>query len=118
MEKCHPYRLLLTGSLCILLVGMAAALACAGHPEAHDMAHPALCIDSNTPAALTDGTPLLVASGGPLRLPTRLLAPVVPPATASAHLALSLGFSPTQLPGLQESTSASLPHDVLSVPRL
>jgi len=118
VEKCRSYRLLLTWNLWIVLVGVAAALACAGHPAAHDMAHPALCIDSNTPAVLTDGTPLLVPSGGPLRLPTRLLTPVVPPATASAHLALGLMFWPPQLPGIPESTSTRIPHDFLPVLRL
>jgi hypothetical protein len=110
-----PYRWCLTWNLWIVLIGVAAALACTGHPAAHDMAHPALCIDTNTPAALTDGAPLLVASGGPLRLPPRRLAPVVPPATATAHLAVGLGCWPPLRSGMPERTCTSVPHDFLPV---
>jgi hypothetical protein len=67
-------------SWCLIIVlGLAAAVACASHPPGHDqhVGHPPLCTDTDNPATLGYGKPTLSTDGGTRPLPLKSLFPAM-----------------------------------------
>jgi hypothetical protein len=77
----------------ILCLGLAAAVACASHPPGHDhdLGHPPLCTDTNSPVTFAQSKSGIVLDGGLLPLSPKSLSPIVSLAALSSEL----------LPGLQ-----------------
>ena len=63
----------------IIFLGLAAAVACASHPLAHDhdLGHPPLCTDSSSAVTLGNGKPTLSPGGGMGPLSPKSFLPVV-----------------------------------------
>jgi hypothetical protein len=97
----------------ILLVGLAAAVACASHPPGHDHGHdgghPPLCTDTDSPFTLAQGKPSVFLDGGLLPLSPKSLIPVVSLAALSSLFLLGLQFSPEALSQSDTRTSVSPP---------
>ena len=118
MESGHRDWLSLSCILVIVLLALAAATACASHPDAHDVAHPPLCIHSGSPAAQGHDKPILFVEDGVFPFPPKFLVPVISPAAMSARLPLTLALLPQQSSGTSETLSVSTPCMLLAVLRL
>lgn len=95
----------------ILCLGLAAAVACASHPPSHDhdVGHPPLCTDTNSPVTLTQGKPSIVLDGGLLPLSPKSLLPVVSLDAFSTELLPGLQVWPEALSQCDTRTSVSPP---------
>jgi hypothetical protein len=87
----------------IILLGFAAAVACASHPPGHDhdLGHPPLCTDSSSAVTLGNGKPTLSPDGGMGPLSPKFFLPVVSLAAPSTAL----------LPGLRVLWETLSRHD-------
>jgi hypothetical protein len=94
-----------------LFLGLAAAVACASHPQSHDhdVGHPPLCTDTNSPVTLAQGKSSIVLDGGLLPLSPKSLFPIVFLAALSNELLLGLQGWPEALSQSDTRTSASPP---------
>ncbi len=108
------YRLTLFWHLCIIVLMLVTASACASEP-ADDMVHPSLCNGSSHPGALPENRSLLAADGGALSLQSMRLVPVLSPATISADLAVGSGLSSHRLSLMHQSPSMNMPHHFLVI---
>jgi hypothetical protein len=79
-------------SLCLIFLGLAAAVACASHPpnHDHDVGHPPLCTDTSSPVTLAYDKSTLLSDGGILPLSLKSFFPVVFLAALSAQLLAGL----------------------------
>ena len=99
----------------VLMVGLAAAVACASHPpghghaDDHDVGHPPLCTDASTPVTLAQGKSNAFLDGGlwPLFSKSRML--IVSFGALSSLLLLDLQSSPETLSQGDTRTSVSPP---------
>ena len=107
-------------SWCFLLVFLAVveARVCVGHPAAHEVEHPVLCLDSSSPVAQEQDKPVLFADAGAFPLPADALTAVGFLAATSTPLPLDFDLTAYTLSRFQQSPSLSLPHDFLSILRL
>jgi hypothetical protein len=102
-------------SWCLMLVlALAAGVACASHPPGHDhghgrdAGHPPLCTDTNSPVTLAQGKSG-VFDGGSLPLSSMSLTPAVFLAALSSLLLPGLQVSPETLSYRDTRTSVSPP---------
>ena len=96
MHRACRDRSRLRWSLWMILLGVAAAVACASHPPSHDhdAAHPPLCADASSAVALARDKLTLLANGGASPLSPTSLFPLGSLATFSGlPLAGLLGLS-------------------------
>ena len=101
-------------SWCLILVlALAAAVACASHPpgrgDDHDAGHPPLCTDASSPVTLAQGKSGVFFDGGSFPLSPKSLTPIVYLAALSSLLLLRLQFSPEALSESDTRTSVSPP---------
>jgi hypothetical protein len=99
-------------SWCLMIfLGLAAAVACASHPPSHDhdVGHPPLCTDTDSPVTLGNGKPTLSPDGGTWPLSPKSLLPLVSLAVLSTHLLLGLQVWPEALSESDTRTSVSPP---------
>jgi hypothetical protein len=75
-------------SLCLIFLGLAAAVACASHPPNHDqdVGHPPLCADTSSPVTLAYDKSTLLSVGGVLPLSLKSFSAMVFLAALSAQL--------------------------------
>ena len=75
-------------SLCLIFLGLAAAVACASHPpnHDHDVGHPPLCTDTSSPVTLAQDKSTLFTDGGVSLLSLKSLSPEVSLVALSAQL--------------------------------
>jgi len=92
MQRSRRYWSRLSWSLWIIFLGLAAAVACASHPPSHDhdVGHPPLCTDTNSPAMLAYDKPLVFPDGGMSPRPPKSFFPIVSLAALSAQLLMGL----------------------------
>ena len=95
----------------IILLGLAAAVACASHPLSHDhdAGHPPLCTDSSSAVTLGHGKPILSSDGGTWPLSPKSLLPIVSLAAPGAALFPGLQAWPEALSECDTRTSVSPP---------
>jgi hypothetical protein len=99
----------------VLMVGLAAAVACASHPpghghaDNHDVGHPPLCTDASTPVTLAQGKSNVFLDGGLWPLSSKSRIPIESLAALSSLLLLGLQFSREALPQGDTRTSVSPP---------
>jgi hypothetical protein len=95
----------------ILCLGLAAAVACASHPPGHDhdLGHPPLCTDTNSPVTLAQSKSGIVLDGGLLPLSPKSLSPIVSLAALSSELLPGLQVWPEALSQSDTRTSVSPP---------
>jgi hypothetical protein len=95
----------------ILLVGLAAAVACASHPPTHDhdVGHPPLCTDTSSAVTLGNGKPTLSPDGGTWPLSPKSLFPPMPLAALSSQFLAGLQVWSKALSESDTRTSVSPP---------
>ncbi|MGH8057512.1 MAG: hypothetical protein ACREOH_09790 [Candidatus Entotheonellia bacterium] len=113
-------RRLYSLSWCLVLgfLAVVEARACMGHPAAHEVEHPVLCLDSSSPVAHEQDKPVLFADAGACPLPADDLTAVGFLAATSTSLSLGFDLVTHPLSRFQQSPSLSLPQDFLSILRL
>lgn len=101
----------LSWNLWIIFLGVAAAVACASHPpnHDHDAAHPPLCADTNSPAALAHDKPTLFPNGGAFPLSPKSIFPLGSLMAFSGQPRLGLLELPGPLSQIDARTSVSPP---------
>ena len=111
-----PYSL----SWCFVLVFLAVveARVCAGHPAAHAVEHPLLCLDSSSPVAQKQDKPVLFTDAGSFPLPVDAHTAMGFLAATSTSLPLGLDLAAYPRCRLEQNPSLSLPHDFLPILRL
>jgi hypothetical protein len=92
MRRTRRHWSRLSWSLWIIFLAVAAAVACASHPPSHDhdAAHPPLCADTSSPAALAHDKPTLFPNGGTFPLSPTSLFPLGSLAALSGLLLVGL----------------------------
>jgi hypothetical protein len=97
----------------ILVVGLAAAVACVSHPPGHshdhEGKHPPLCTDASNPVMLAHGKASGFLDGGSLSLFPKSLIPIMALVALNSLLFLALRFSPEALCQSDTRTSVSPP---------
>jgi len=99
-------------SLCLIFLGLAAAVACASHPpnHDHDVGHPPLCTDTSSPVTLTHDKSALLSESGVIPLSLKAFLPVVFLAALGVQL-LAGPFTCARAGSLSDvHTSVSLPR--------
>ncbi len=84
MHRWLRYRFTLICSLCIILVGGVAALACVSHPVTHEGVHSLLCLDADNPGLQSDRSAKLLTEGRKVRFPSKMPISVVCPTAFGA----------------------------------
>jgi hypothetical protein len=109
MQRAHRDWSRLSWSLLMIFLGVAAAVACASHPPSHDHdgAHPPLCTDTSSPAALTHDKPMFFPDGGSFPLSPKSSFPIMSLAALSAQLLVGLPVLPKALSQRDARTSVS-----------
>lgn len=82
------YRFSLICSVCIILMGGVAALACVSHPVTHERVHSLLCLDADNPGVQSDNSAKLLTEGRTVRFPSSLPISIISPATFGADYTL------------------------------
>jgi hypothetical protein len=97
--------------LWMIFLGVAEAIACASHPPSHDHdgAHPPLCTDTSSPAALARDKPMLFPDGGTFPLSPKSLFPLGSLAAFSGQPLNDLSELPGALSQSDARTSVSPP---------
>jgi hypothetical protein len=95
----------------IIVLGLAAAIACASHPPGHDhhVGHPPLCTHTDSPVTLGTGKPTLSPDGGTWPLSSKSLFPPMFLAALSSELLTGLQVWPEVLSERDTRTSVSPP---------
>src|SRR5688572_19635284 len=106
------HRLCFHWSLCIVILGMAAAVLCSSHPPTHDHdePHPLLCIDVSSAVLFADGVTF--------PLPSKALTLVGPDATLGSFILVGLDLWARPLSPPYERSILYTPRLSLGVLRL
>jgi hypothetical protein len=101
----------LSWSLLIIVLGLAAAVACGSHPPSHDhdVGHPPLCTHTNNPATLAHAKPLVFLDGGTFPLSPKSLFPLVSLPALNAQVFVDLLVLPAALSQSDARKSVSPP---------
>jgi hypothetical protein len=93
VQKRWRLWLSLTGCLCLILAGGAAALLCWSHPLPHDSADPLPCMESNKPAMQSDTGSMRLIEGRRIRALSKCPIPLLHSAVMGMSLASSFDWS-------------------------
>jgi hypothetical protein len=119
MHRSHRDWSRLSWSLWIILLGLAAAVACGSHPPTHDhdVGHPPLCTDTSSPATLGNDKPLLFPDGGTFPLFPKSSFPIASLVALSAQLLVGLLVLPEAVSQRDACMSVSPPIFLVALRR-
>jgi hypothetical protein len=111
MQRTHRNWSRLSWNLWMIVLGVAATVACASHPPSHDhdAGHPPLCTDTSTPVMLVHDKPLLFPDGGTFPLSPKSLFALGSLAGLSSQLLVGLLMLPEALSQADARTAISPP---------
>lgn len=111
MRRAHRDWSRLSWSVLIILLGLAAAVACGRHPPSHDHdgGHPPLCTDTSSPATLAHNKPMLFSDGGTFPLSSKIPFLLVSLTALGAQFLMGLLILPEALSQSDTRTSVSPP---------